>query len=539
MRSQNPDLLLPEVMNERVKRISDFWSGLSELDHQLDRMTIFVTHRCNLLCGYCNGPHVTLREGNRVRKTAMLKNDLTVERFEQMLSAAQESWSVKHIHFTGGEPTLNKDLPAFVKISTSHNILSSITTNGTADPMLYRELIENGLTEIRISFDSFLEENFDSKVGVSGSFQKIVNAIGEIVRLRDQGNDVFLVINACVDGENIDHIEKTVEFLIRLNPNDIKLLVVAQDREIVQKHKNGSTTNRLKKLLTEYPDEQFILLREKIDNLFDQDAVGLLDKETQTTMKHCFVPITERTIDGSHYYPCSIYLRYYGEPIGPITDSFDLQQIKIMDFVSTHDCRQDPICSNHCTTCCKVFNIRTNQDLTVETCGAIEIDSSVSSSEVESTIEELHNLIRSGQPGNKAFLVIKPHGQRWREEILALLQKNGLEVESIARLKKWEECAKFIYIWPPTLKEARFTLQKEKAFSTIEKGPADVIYFKNNPTAELLCKMKYKIRGLFPTKRYQLNISGEKRWIRLTAVHTPDAADIMRETTILSSLLKK
>ncbi len=538
-RSKNPDLLLPEVMDERIGRITDFWDRRIGSLRELDRMTVFVTHRCNLLCQYCNGPHATLRKGDTARKREMLKSDLSVESFGRLLDEAQKYARIKHIHFTGGEPTLNRSLPVFVEMATARGILSSITTNGTARPELYRDLIKKGLTEIRISFDSDSDREFDAIVGVSGSFEKVVNSIRAIMKLRDEEKkDVFLVLNACIGQVNLARIEQILGFLISLNPNDIKLLAIAQDKEFILNNESELLIDGLKEALKKYPEDQFVLLRTKIDNLFNPNAVGLKDQEVQTVMRHCFIPMTERTIDGSHYYPCSIYLRYYGEPIGPLTQSFEEQQTRIMDFVRRHDCCQDAICSNHCTNCCQVFNLQTNRNLFADSDRVIKIKDGITRQETDALLAKVCLLLESGQPSDRPFLIIKPHGQQWRKEILEYLAKIGLGIESMARIENWANCAKFIYTWPLAEERARFTLEMEKAFQIIERGPADILYFGNGPSLDSLIKIKLELRKLFPTEKFQLDISGKIRRISLTVIHTPDLSDVRRENTILNALLK-
>jgi len=539
LRSKNPDLLLPEVMDERITKTTDFWTERADVLNALDRMTVFVTHRCNLFCQYCNGPHMTLLKRDSLRKKQMLKDDLPLDSFTQLLEETAMRAKIRHIHFTGGEPTLNKNLPAFVEMAVAHGILSSITTNGTAGPTVYRELIKKGLTEIRISIDSYSSDVFDSIVGINGSFQKIIKSIQEIVHIRDkEGADVFLILNACVGEVNLNEIEKTLRFLISLNPNDIKFLVIAQDKEFVLNHQNNALIRELRKLLDGYPSNQFSLLRAKIDNLFNQNATGLKDQETQAVMEHCFIPMTERTIDGSHYYPCSIYLRYYGQPIGPLTDSFEEQQRKIMEFVRTHDCRTDPICNRHCTNCCKMFNVRANEASAVNADRIIEVKSDISEQEIEELLSRINSLLKKGKSSRRPFLIIKPRGQRWRNEIIAFMEKRGFEIESIAPIKDWPACAKLLYTWPLTKEEALFSLEMDRAFTKLEPGFAELIRFKKDPGINRLTTLKLDARRSFPTRRFQLVIGEKKRWIRLTAIHTPDAEDVKRENTILNALLK-
>lgn len=538
--SQNPDLLLPAVMDERVRRVSDFWGWRVGELNRTDRITAIVTHRCNLRCVYCNGPHLTLGRGDTERKKAMLKSDMTLEQFAQLLTEAEAKAPIKHIHFTGGEPTLNPALPAMVKLATRHKILTSITTNGTADLRLYNELVKNGLTEVRVSLDASGPNAFDAIAGVAETFDKVMHTLSGLVWLRENRHpDLFIVINACVGKMNLAEIEKIVRFLISLQPNDVKLLVIAEEKDFVLHGQSEETLLRLRGELTRFPDDQFILLRTKIENLFNPLATGLRDEKTQQTMKHCFVPMTERTVDSQNYYPCSIYVRYYGEPIGPLTDSFAEQQKRVMEFVRRHDCRQDPICREHCTNCCKVFNVRTNTDLVINENQTFFVTGHAGQKEKNDLRERVLALIQRGELSDRPFLIIKPHGMKWWREIMAQLEKHGLTVTSSDRLNHWEDCARYLYAWPLTDEELAFSLALDRAFQVFERGPADILRFAQNPSPTELLQVKHNLRALFPTARLPIMIDRQKRTIRLNAVHTPDEEDLLRENAILNSLLKK
>jgi len=537
--SSNPDLLLPDVMNERIKRVSDFWGfRVGELN-RTDRITAIVTHRCNLRCIYCNGPHLTLDRGDTKRKKAMLKTDMTLAQFTKLLTEAKVQAPIRHIHFTGGEPTLNAELPAMVKLANKHKILTSITTNGTADLRLYNELIENGLTEVRVSLDAYGPNSFDAIAGVADTFDKVMHTLSGLVWLRENRHpELFIVINACVGKMNLEKIEAVVRFLISLQPNDVKLLVIAEEKEFVLLGQNEETLMRLRGELQRFPDDQFILLRTKIENLFNPLATGLHDTETQQTMKHCFVPMTERTIDGQHYYPCSIYVRNYGEPIGSLTDSFAEQQTRVMEFVRRHDCRKDPICREHCTNCCKVFNVRTNSDLVINENQTFFVTQTAGQKEKDALRQRVINLIKQGDLSDRPFLIIKPHGMKWCREILARLKLRGLTTESIKHLHHWEDCARYLYAWPLTDEKLGFTLALDRAFQVFERGPADILRFQQSVSTDELLQIKHDLRQLVPTFRIPTMINRQKRAIRLNAVHTPDEADILRENAILQSLLQ-
>ncbi len=122
-RSKNPDLIFEDLLQERAKRVAGVYmqadpkaaffdfkrtpffrqNQTEPLDLELDRVTLFVTHKCNLLCRYCNGPHMNKTISPDQRRE-MLNAEISIEQYEKLL----EEWAahgLKHIHFTGGEPT--------------------------------------------------------------------------------------------------------------------------------------------------------------------------------------------------------------------------------------------------------------------------------------------------------------------------------------------------------------------------------------------------------------------------------------------------
>ncbi|MCX6744644.1 MAG: radical SAM protein [Candidatus Parcubacteria bacterium] len=533
--SRNPDLLLPEIMAERIQRITDFWGWrLGELQN-FDRLTVFVTHRCNLRCHYCNGPHMDLKSGPVEKKRGLLRTKLHYKAFKSLLEKLKSQVKVKHIHFTGGEATLNPQLPQLVKMASEFGILSSLTTNGTAPFEFYRQLIANGLTEIRISLDSDQAEKFDAIVKVKGTFAKVTENIRRITQLRDeQGADIFLILNACVSSASLAEMEKALDFFLSLKPNDIKFLTIAQDKENISLLKDEALTKTLQSKLNEYPPQYFPLLRKKIANLFDPEATGFLDPQSAKLMKSCFIPLTERTIDGKHYYPCSIYLRYLGQPIGHLSESFKVQQRKTTEFVRQHDCKTDPICSQFCTNCCKTFNLGANQSVATEGLPIIQIPEAISSQEIIDTLNNLSEILTGKHPiVNLPFMVIKPYGQTWRKEILRIIEQQGLDIAQITTIPDWASLANCLYCWPLTKPRCRFGLENKEAFNQIESGPADIIWLKDPQAGANLADLKIRLRKLFPGQRFVLKSSAEPRVIRLNAIHTPDPSDLERENKIL------
>lgn len=57
------------------------------------------------------------------------------------------------VYFTGGEPSLNKDIVKIVEYANELDFVTSLTTNGTIHPKILKELIEAGLYTLSVSID--------------------------------------------------------------------------------------------------------------------------------------------------------------------------------------------------------------------------------------------------------------------------------------------------------------------------------------------------------------------------------------------------
>lgn len=529
-RSPNPDLLFYDVVEPRTSATVGWWCcHRGEVPRSFARFTVFVTHRCNLFCTYCTGPHMKGTQISLLRRQEMLRSDLTVESYGRLLDdAAADGTVIHHVHFTGGEPTLNGGLSRMVEITTGKNFLSSITTNGTAGPTIYRQLVECGLTEVRISLDSYDARKFDASVGSKGAFEKAISGIREIVRLRDEeGKKVFLVLNACVGQTNLTETEKTLRFLLNLNPDDVKFLVVVQDREYISAHQDNALKTKLEALLADYPADRFPLLRVKIEQMFARDAVGLRDHDAQCLMEHCFLPLMERTLDGKYYYPCSIYTRY-GDPIGSIEEPMVEQQRKIEEFTDRHDCRQDPICLAACVNCCKRFNVGVNKDLQ-KFAGILEVEN-VSYLEAEK-VKTVMAAINWSDQLPKRFLVVKPHGMAHKDRVSAVLSEMNIPVVFTETIRGWEEPFATLFYGLTRPERARETLAYSRAVSRVEKGSAEIWYLPDDLPLNQLGEAKKRIRDRIPGQVFIVKTAGgqrQERVFHLNAVHTPTSDEEAR-----------
>ncbi|MBW3011744.1 radical SAM protein, partial [Candidatus Woesearchaeota archaeon] len=152
------------------------------------RGVLFLTERCNMDCLYC-------------RRSNYRKPDFTVEGAKELIS----QWAgqgCKYMHVTGGEVTVFEGLENIVEFAQSKGMQTSMSTNGLANLELYRRLVERGAKYFYISLDTNDESECDWITKRKGSFRHILSAIGELVRMRESGSDVYLTINVLVGDYN-------------------------------------------------------------------------------------------------------------------------------------------------------------------------------------------------------------------------------------------------------------------------------------------------------------------------------------------------
>lgn len=117
------------------------------LDRNIDYLRISLTDRCNLRCIYCMpecGVESTVRS-----------SILSLEEVSRAIRIAAQL-GIKHIRFTGGEPTVRKGLVGLVERTAHTPGIESValTTNATLLPGMAADLKAAGLSRVNISLDT-------------------------------------------------------------------------------------------------------------------------------------------------------------------------------------------------------------------------------------------------------------------------------------------------------------------------------------------------------------------------------------------------
>ena len=120
---------------------------------QIDYLRISLTDRCNLRCIYCMPEHGV--------KSIPHESILTLEEVHKAIECASQL-GIKHIRFTGGEPTVRKGLLSLIERTAQTPGVESValTTNAILLPNMATDLKAAGLSRVNISLDTLDAEQY-------------------------------------------------------------------------------------------------------------------------------------------------------------------------------------------------------------------------------------------------------------------------------------------------------------------------------------------------------------------------------------------
>jgi len=137
-----------------------------------------MTRRCNLKCVHCYAQ----------AKDIEFENELSTEEGKALIDDLANFGSPV-ILFSGGEPTLRKDLPELAAYAREKGTRAVISTNGTLiDRDLAKRLKDVGLSYVGVSLDGIRETN-DRFRGMKGAFDA---ALGGLHNCQEEGIKVGL-----------------------------------------------------------------------------------------------------------------------------------------------------------------------------------------------------------------------------------------------------------------------------------------------------------------------------------------------------------
>ena len=131
---------------------------------------IALTYRCQNRCAFCYAS-----APDRGRKVPEMSTAEVLSVIDKIVDQAH----VPSLSFTGGEPTLRRDLPELVAYGRSRGMWMNLITNGIrcARPVLVQALAQSGLDSAQVSLEAGDAETHDRVVGRRGAFERTVAGI--------------------------------------------------------------------------------------------------------------------------------------------------------------------------------------------------------------------------------------------------------------------------------------------------------------------------------------------------------------------------
>ncbi len=288
----------------------------------LARCELLVTDACNFRCPYCRGVAPQLRGNMDLTRAHTILDYWTGE-------------GLRAVRFTGGEPTLYRGLLSLVH-GCSHSDVKhvAVSTNGSAPAAYYESLLDAGVNDFSVSLDGSCCAVGDVMSGTPGLWEGIVQNI------RMLASKTYTTVGMVFTEQNVGDCAAAVEFADSLGVDDIRVIPSAQYNQAL------TLLGTLpRQLLLRHP-----ILAYRVNNLNRGRKVrGLLP----TDSNRCPLVLDDMVVAGDWHYPCIIYLREQGSPIGKLSSHMRQER---QQWFEHHDTHADDICAHNCLDVCTDYN---------------------------------------------------------------------------------------------------------------------------------------------------------------------------------------
>jgi cyclic pyranopterin phosphate synthase len=190
-------------------RLSFGSSSASSRDRTLPHVRVGLYGDCNFRCTYCppwgeNSYHISSNQ--------------SLDELNKVLNVlAEKGFTV--VKFTGGEPTLRRDLVQIVQIASRLFPEVRIITNGWNLTKIAHDLQRAGLDMVELSIDAAEDPLFDSITQTKGNLRKVIAGLELCLEL-----GIAVQLNTVVMRQNLDQVDLLVDLIEHHGPVRLKLL---------------------------------------------------------------------------------------------------------------------------------------------------------------------------------------------------------------------------------------------------------------------------------------------------------------------------
>lgn len=292
------------------------------------RCEIVLTDTCNFKCPYCRGLRTDC------------KGVMPIEKSKFVLSEWIKD-GLKNIRFSGGEPLTYPHLVDLVKQAKEGKVEHiAISTNGSFPFSKYAKLVEAGVNDFSISLDACCSSDGEKMAGgIPGAWEKVIDNIRRLSKM------TYVTVGIVFTEENIDKALDTIRFAHSLGVSDIRIISSAQFNKAIEK---------LDELEPEILDAHPIL-KYRVRHFREGRNVRGIKQEDNN---RCHIVKDDSAVAGNYHFPCIIYMREHGKPIGKIGHNMRKER---MEWSKNHNVFEDPICRKNCLDVCIDYNKRVEE----------------------------------------------------------------------------------------------------------------------------------------------------------------------------------
>lgn len=212
------------------------------LGRPLHDLRISLLDRCNFRCPYCMPETQFHPDFEFLKKTQRLSHDEILR-----IARIAVGLGVTKLRLTGGEPLLDKNVPALVRNLAAIPGVDdlALTTNGTLLAPMAAELADAGLHRVTVSLDSLDEDVFRRMSGNRGHLERVLEGIDAAERAGLSPIKINTVVQRGVNDHTIfdllerfrgtAHIVRLIEYMDVGNRNEWRMDQVLPSSELLNK----------------------------------------------------------------------------------------------------------------------------------------------------------------------------------------------------------------------------------------------------------------------------------------------------------------
>lgn len=296
--------------------LNDERAKTASVNSPLSRCELILTSRCNFRCPYCR---------------SVGGNDMPMTQATDTVNLWCDD-GLKNIRFSGGEPTLYGGLEQLIQLSKKRGVSRiALSTNGSSSADKYKELLDAGVNDFSISLDACCAEDGDKMAGGrKGAFETVIKNIEWLAKVS------YVTVGVVLTATNVRRTEDIICFADSLGVSDIRVIPAAQ---------HGATLPKFN--VSENVLRKYHILQYRENNL----RTGRMVRGNPE--KRCGLVLDDMAVMGGEHFPCIIYMREGGSPIGKISRNMRKERERWSIY---HDCTKDEICSKNCLDVCVDYN---------------------------------------------------------------------------------------------------------------------------------------------------------------------------------------